>query len=110
MAEEARLSDSPSENAKGVVLVTGASGFIGSAVIQKLGNDYQVVGLDRAGPPAPPSTAVAIDFDLGSDEAILSAFEEVRSRFGNTLASVLPLRTEESRVGKECVSTCRSRW
>src|SRR3546814_19617378 len=101
MAEEARLSDSPSENAKGVVLVTGASGFIGSAVIQKLGNDYQVVGLDRAGPPDPPSPAVAIDFDLGSDEAILSAFEEVRSRFGN--------RSEERRVGTESVSQCRFR-
>src|SRR3546814_11070793 len=24
--------------------------------------------------------------------------------------SVLPLRSEERRVGKECVSTCRSRW
>src|SRR3546814_17780424 len=23
---------------------------------------------------------------------------------------VLPLRSEERRVGKECVSTCRSRW
>src|SRR3546814_639747 len=91
MAEEARLSDSASENAKGVVLVTGASGFIGSAVIQKLGNDYQVVGLDRAGPPDPPSPAVAIDFDLGSDEAIRSAFEEVRSRFGNRIASVIHL-------------------
>src|SRR3546814_328872 len=91
MAEEAGLSDSPSENAKGVVHVTGASGFIGSAVIQKLGNDYQVVGLDRAGPPDPPSPAVAIDFDLGSDEAIRSAFEEVRSRFGNRIASVIHL-------------------
>src|SRR3546814_13732678 len=43
------------------------------------------------GPPDPPSPAVAIDFDLGSDEAIRSAFEEVRSRFGNRIASVIHL-------------------
>src|SRR3546814_18872102 len=26
------------------------------------------------------------------------------------LRKILPLRSEERRVGKECVSTCRSRW
>src|SRR3546814_20210804 len=28
----------------------------------------------------------------------------------NILAELWALRSEESRVGKECVSTCRSRW
>src|SRR3546814_6855382 len=28
----------------------------------------------------------------------------------NRLKAGLPARSEESRVGKECVSTCRSRW
>src|SRR3546814_2446106 len=27
-----------------------------------------------------------------------------------SLATLRPLRSEERRVGKECVSTCRSRW
>src|SRR3546814_16730638 len=31
--------------------------------------------------------------------------EDGRVRFGDR-----PVRTEERRVGKECVSTCRSRW
>src|SRR3546814_11353423 len=34
--------------------------------------------------------------------------------YGQTLgapgSNILPLRSEERRVGKECVSTCRSRW
>src|SRR3546814_16694107 len=27
-----------------------------------------------------------------------------------TVTSTVPVRSEERRVGKECVSTCRSRW
>src|SRR3546814_18665751 len=30
--------------------------------------------------------------------------------FGSTAAMLKAFRSEESRVGKECVSTCRSRW
>ncbi|RIV77923.1 hypothetical protein [Pelagerythrobacter aerophilus] len=40
MAEEARLASSKDEPTSGVVLVTGASGFIGSAVIERLGESY----------------------------------------------------------------------
>lgn len=35
---------------KPVVLITGASGFIGSAVIKRLSDNYTLVGLDCAGP------------------------------------------------------------
>src|SRR3546814_15067956 len=31
-------------------------------------------------------------------------------RAGGTLVSIVGPRSEERRVGKECVSTCRSRW
>ncbi|HKP33283.1 MAG TPA: NAD-dependent epimerase/dehydratase family protein [Sphingomicrobium sp.] len=75
----------------GLVLVTGASGFIGSAIIDQLGSSYRVVGLDRAGPPDPPEPAQAIDLDLGSDEAVRAALETVRQRFGNRIASVIHL-------------------
>src|SRR3546814_2644503 len=33
-----------------------------------------------------------------------------RSRFSRRPSSSAPPRSEERRVGKECVSTCRSRW
>src|SRR3546814_13074109 len=32
------------------------------------------------------------------------------ARFGDTRRRYFPERSEERRVGKECVSTCRSRW
>src|SRR3546814_10210335 len=31
-------------------------------------------------------------------------------RRGDMVRFAIPLRSEERRVGKECVSTCRSRW
>ena len=91
MTEEAATPGAASDNEAGVVLVTGASGFIGSAVVERLGKKYKIIGLDRAGPPDPPSPAVAIDFDLGSDDAVRKALEEVRDRFGSRIASVIHL-------------------
>ena len=42
---------------KPVVLVTGSSGFIGSAVIDKLAGHFELVGLDRKAPQQPPAAA-----------------------------------------------------
>ena len=73
-----------------VVLITGASGFIGGAIIGKLADHYTLVGMDRAG-PTPPAPAHAVEFDLSSDQSVRSAFEEVRKRFGGRIASVIHL-------------------
>lgn len=76
----------------GPVLITGGSGFIGSALIGRLAElGIPLVGLDRAGPPDPPAPAHAIDFDLSSDEGVRAALDEVRRRFGNRITSVVHL-------------------
>jgi len=74
-----------------VVLITGASGFIGGAIIYRLAGQYTLVGLDRAEAKDPPAPAQAIELDLASDEAVRSAFETVRDRFGGRIASVVHL-------------------
>src|SRR3546814_16463793 len=38
------------------------------------------------------------------------AIEVILARIGGTADDLLGRRSEERRVGKECVSTCRSRW
>ena len=76
---------------KPIVLLTGASGFIGRALTGRLADQYTVVGLDRAGPPDPPPPAHAVDVDLGSDESVATALDEVRRRFGSRIASVVHL-------------------
>src|SRR3546814_16965555 len=44
--------------------------------------------------------AIAVSYDDRIDTAADAAFKEAREQ----------IRSEERRVGKECVSTCRSRW
>jgi nucleoside-diphosphate-sugar epimerase/uncharacterized membrane protein len=82
---------SEAETERDLVLITGASGFIGSALIRELGERYRIVGLDRAGPPDPPPPAEVVDFDLSTDEGVASALDEVRRRFGSRIASVIHL-------------------
>lgn len=74
-----------------IVLITGASGFIGSAHIQRLADRYTLVGLDWPGGAYPSALAHAIELDLGSNEPVREALEKVRSEFGGRIASVIHL-------------------
>ena len=41
---------------------------------------------------------------------VLPLYEAALLALGGTLGATVLVRSEERRVGKECVSTCRSRW
>src|SRR3546814_2763682 len=60
----------------------------------------------RGGGRAPPDTA---SVDRGLSLLGASLLATVALGWGITWPAV-KLRSEERRVGKECVSTCRSRW
>lgn len=74
-----------------IVLITGSSGYLGAAIVRKLADEYTLVGLDRPGGPAPPSSAHQIDLDLGSDKSVGEALGQVRAKFGGRIASVIHL-------------------
>ena len=76
---------------KPAVILTGATGFIGSALIRQLEPAFTVLAFDRAGPPEPDVPAHAIEFDLGSKEAVRRAVAQVRERFGSRIAAVVHL-------------------
>lgn len=78
------------ETQRPVVLITGASGFIGSALVRRLSDQYTVVALDRAGSPK-SAHAQSVAFDLKSDESVRVALDEVGRRFGRHIASVVHL-------------------
>ncbi|WP_022947355.1 NAD-dependent epimerase/dehydratase family protein [Methylohalobius crimeensis] len=74
---------------KGVVLITGASGFLGQVLSQALAEDYTIVGLDLA--PGPLEKADLVSCDLTSDSAVEEAMAQVRKRYGTRIASVVHL-------------------
>ena len=76
---------------KPVVIVTGATGFIGARLISRLVQEYHVVAFDRPGPPHPPPTAECIDFDIARDESVHAAVETVRARHGERVVATIHL-------------------
>src|SRR3546814_4932266 len=58
-----------------------------------------------AEPPAPDGDGVAT-----LDAVVVVVSSRVPEPLSQVVASVAQVRSEELRVGKACVSTCRSRW
>ena len=61
-----------------VVLITGSSGLIGSAIIRRLADRYRLVGFDRDGPPHPPPEAECVCVDLTSYDSVRSGLARLR--------------------------------
>ncbi|HEX7028199.1 MAG TPA: NAD(P)-dependent oxidoreductase [Gammaproteobacteria bacterium] len=76
---------------KDVVLITGSSGHIASALIERLGDDYALVGADRPGLPVHGGLARYVPMDLTSDESVELGIADIRRKFGGRLAAVFHL-------------------
>jgi len=63
-----------------VAIVTGSSGFIGSALVKRLAQRYRVIGFDREVPPHPPAEAECVCIDLTDESSVQAAFRLVRNR------------------------------
>jgi len=74
-----------------VVVVTGSSGFIGSALINKFAGQFSLVGFDRMASHAPPPAAECVCIDLTSEVGVKGAFERIRIAYGDRIASVIHL-------------------
>src|SRR3546814_16604113 len=101
-------------------------------IIARHEHDHQRSGAqnERArylGTPTPPAETVDVEFTQGLHVArwhhehmhglIHCLYSHARCRCSSAitlpprqLSSPFSIRSEERRVGKECVSTCRSRW
>lgn len=75
---------------KPTVIVTGSSGLLGKAAIERLAPQYAVVGFDVV-PPEEDVPADYYEVDVTSDESVRKALEAVRQRYGSHLASVVHL-------------------
>jgi nucleoside-diphosphate-sugar epimerase/uncharacterized membrane protein len=73
------------------VVITGSSGFIGRALVDKLAPRFQVVGLDITGPPQLPPNASFVPIDLTTEDGVRDALQQVREQHGGRIASVIHL-------------------
>ena len=74
-----------------VVIVTGSSGVIGSAVVNRFAESVRVIGFDAEGPPHPPPAAECVCVDVTSDESVKEGLARVRHGYGERIASVIHL-------------------
>jgi UDP-glucose 4-epimerase len=85
---------------KEVIIVSGSSGLIGSALIHKIAPLYRLVGLNNVGYPYPPAKAECICVDITSDESMKFAFERIRYEYGGKISSVVHLAAYYDFSGK----------
>ena len=74
-----------------VVIVTGSCGRIGTNVIQKLGQKFQIIGFELEKTACVISNEIVIRVDLSSDESVNEAFFQIGKKFGRRIASVVHL-------------------
>ena len=76
------------KQSKPVILVTGSSGRIGSAIVRRLRSKYRIAGIDR---DEDDGDHRWIEADLTSGSSIELALRKFRDEFGNRIASVIHL-------------------
>ncbi|SEP43564.1 vitamin K epoxide reductase family protein [Nitrosovibrio sp. Nv6] len=84
------MSDNEDQQ-RNVVVITGSSGYIGSALVKKLAEQFRVVAFDRETSPHPPVIAECICIDLTADDSIAAALARLRTAYGGRIASVIHL-------------------
>lgn len=73
------------------ILITGSNGYLGYAIAERLGSEFNVVGFDRRAPSHPPPSAECLYVDLTSEPSLRRGLEAIRERHGPRLASVIHL-------------------
>lgn len=91
MTEQIKQQGNSSIKAKPLIVVSGSSGLIGTALIKALAQQYTIVGLDNKGFPYPPPEAECITIDITSDEGVQKVFSDIRQKHGNRIASFIHL-------------------
>lgn len=84
-----------------LILITGASGYIASALIRRLASSFTIVGLDRPGGREPVPPAIGIDCDIGADASVAQALRLVRQQLGGRVAAVVHLAAYYSFSGDD---------
>ncbi|HAA91907.1 MAG TPA: DNA polymerase III subunit epsilon, partial [Rhodospirillaceae bacterium] len=77
--------------ARSVVLITGASGYIGRALVDRLSDQYRIIGLDRSVAKDVPGLEASYAIDLADEASVVDALTNVRAAHSNTIAACIHL-------------------
>src|SRR3546814_16234888 len=105
-AYEIRISDWSSDVCSSdlEVCLAGSRLFLHEAIEEEFLEKFRdALGNIRQGDPLDPAT------QLGAQASTMQ-MEKIESYLALAIEEGATVRSEERRVGKECVSTCRSRW
>lgn len=87
------------DNKKGIILVTGVSGRIGRAVVDRFGDDFRIIGFDtHKGEHL--KHVDHIYMDVSNPESVHSALQEARELGGNEIVCMIHLAAYYSFSGK----------
>ena len=76
---------------KGVILVSGSSGRIGTSLIKQLGNDYHIVGFELMKALYASANEELVPVDVSSPESVTQAFRHIEDFYGHKILSVVHL-------------------
>ena len=91
--EHAMTSPLPAEpnDSRPAILITGASGLLGTAAAKALAQDFDLVLFDIREPEEEVLRAEFIHCDLTEDQSVAQSMAQLRNRYGKRLASVIHL-------------------
>jgi nucleoside-diphosphate-sugar epimerase len=78
-------------NQKPTLLITGASGLIGSALLQRAQHEYKVIALDIVEPKVTDASYDFVHCDLSDEQSVRQSLEQVQRTHGLCVASVVHL-------------------
>src|ERR1700722_12224748 len=76
---------------KGVILVTGSCGRIGTGVVKVLGKEFRMVGFELLKAFYASANEELVPCDISSEESLMQALKHIRSFYGNKISSVIHL-------------------
>ncbi|CAN5859979.1 N/A [soil metagenome] len=74
-----------------LILITGAGGLIGRALIERLRGEYRLVATHRGQPPTDGGGADWVELDVTSNDDVTNALSGMTQRHGREFASVVHL-------------------
>ncbi len=76
---------------KRLVLITGAGGRIGRAIIQQIAAQYKVIGFDRSSAIFYSEDEEIIPLDVSNHESMTSTFHNIKAKYGTHIHCVIHL-------------------